>query len=799
MQRAGATNELDARAPHGGLNSLYRHIWAITGALLIVAGTIGSIVAANGTVRSSNLKSQKAFIASSAEIAATLKLAILHEDDLVQGTKAFVLDNPQAPQARFLEWTENDRVLARYPELEGLGEAKIISAAQLPAFVAAADAATASASTASVPLKIIPAGNRAYYCFVTIGIARNASDNFPPGYDFCAGSGAATFLAARDSGQNQLLPFDGDKNASLSLEAPIYSGGSVPKTIKAREETLVGWVGMSLKPNVLLATALEGYPNSAVSFRYGGGSSPVVFHSGIIPPHAQTTTINIHDGWTVQTFGSVGSGALVDNATALALLFGGILLSLLLGALIYALGTGRARATTMVRERTEELQFQALHDPLTGLPNRALILDRIELMLARSRRNHFPAIAMFLDLDDFKDINDTLGHQAGDQLLVAVGARLASTLRDGDTVGRLGGDEFVLLIEGTSLAAGAQAVADRILEVLHSPFEIEESDLPLSISASIGVATGDRVTPPELLRDADIALYRAKAAGKRCAVVFAPAMQAAAKDHRHLGVALHNALDASQFFLLYQPIIDLQSGAFRGVEALLRWRHPERGVVTPDNFIPALEASGLIVPVGAWVLNEACRQGAIWHAQGHRFSVSVNVSAHQLGRDRIIDDVQSALSVSGFDPAKLVLELTETMLINDVDETMIRLGLLKALGIRLAIDDFGTGYSSLSYLRQFPIDILKIDRSFVSGMTDSAESEALVHTLVQLAKALGLKTIAEGVEDEHQREQLMREEVDAAQGFLFSRPLDADGVSQFLGNFVICAGQSIQVEAQARS
>jgi EAL domain-containing protein (putative c-di-GMP-specific phosphodiesterase class I) len=260
-------------------------------------------------------------------------------------------------------------------------------------------------------------------------------------------------------------------------------------------------------------------------------------------------------------------------------------------------------------------------------------------------------------------------------------------------------------------------------------------------------------------------------------------MQVEAQDHRHLDVDLHDALELGQFFLLYQPTIDLQTNAFTGVEALLRWQHPERGVVQPDDFIPALEASGLIVSVGAWVLEEACRQGALWQAEGHRFTVSVNVSARQLERDRIVDDVHNSLQTSGFAPEMLVLELTETTLMDDVDETITRLGLLKALGVRIAVDDFGTGYSSLSYLRKFPIDILKIDRAFVSGIADSAESSALVHTLVQLGKVLNLETIAEGVEDDDQRLRLQAENVDTGQGFLFARPLDVAAINRFLKDF----------------
>jgi diguanylate cyclase (GGDEF)-like protein/PAS domain S-box-containing protein len=445
---------------------------------------------------------------------------------------------------------------------------------------------------------------------------------------------------------------------------------------------------------------------------------------------------------------------------------------------------GISRDLTAQIEAENALAHQALHDGLTGLPNRALILDRIDQMLARTRRSHGQCAAMFLDLDNFKDINDTLGHHAGDELLVAVADRLSNAVRPSDTVGRLGGDEFVVLVDGESMDAGPDVVAERILDVLRTPFEIAASPLPLLVSASIGIATGNAQTADQLLREADIALYQAKDAGKRCAMTFAPTMQTSAQVHRKLAVDLEAALEKKQFFLLYQPTIDLQTGEFRGVEALLRWQHPEEGVVQPDDFIPELETSGLIVPVGAWVLEEACRQGAAWVAAGHHFSVSVNVSAKQIIRDRILTDVEHGLQLSGFDPTLLILELTETTLMHDVAETVSRLELLRGIGVRIAVDDFGTGYSSLAYLRQFPIDILKIDRSFVSGISDSNEAAALVHTLVELGRALNLETIAEGVEDDAQRLRLQAENVDTGQGFLFSKPIDVAAIDQLLYNQV---------------
>jgi diguanylate cyclase (GGDEF)-like protein len=602
----------------------------------------------------------------------------------------------------------------------------------------------------------------------------------PAGFDYCDTILGPQFLKARDSGVGAYLPYGTGKYEELVVGTPVYSTGAVPTTMKARRASFIGWIGTQVIPSVLLATALANHPRTAVAFVYSDQSSTVTFRAGAAPSGGQSTTVQLNNGWRVQTYGAPTAGGVLDNGNALTLLLSGLLLSLLLSLLIYVLGTGRSRALAMVHERTDQLQYQALHDSLTGLPNRALILDRINQMLARARRDHIDVAVLFLDLDNFKDINDTLGHDAGDQLLVGVGVRLSNVLREADTVGRLGGDEFVILAEGASLTPGAEAVAERILDVMKTPFEISASEVPLTVTASIGIAEGMRTKPEELLRDADIAMYRAKSVGKQCAVVFLPSMQKIVDEHRNLAVDLSAGFDSGQFFLLYQPTINLASGAFTGVEALLRWRHPVRGVVMPDDFIPALESSGLIVAVGLWVLQEACRQGAVWHSQGHRFAVSVNISAKQLEQDRIVDDVRAALSASGFDSAKLVLEITETSLMYDVEATIPRLEALKELGVHIAVDDFGTGYSSLAYLRRFPVDILKIDRSFISGIVDTKEAAALVHTLVQLGKALGLETIAEGVESDEQRGQLITENVDTGQGFFFARPLDVEAVDRLL-------------------
>jgi diguanylate cyclase (GGDEF)-like protein/PAS domain S-box-containing protein len=429
----------------------------------------------------------------------------------------------------------------------------------------------------------------------------------------------------------------------------------------------------------------------------------------------------------------------------------------------------------------DRLRHQAFHDALTGLPNRILALDRAEQMLARARRNSLPAAALYVDLDGFKDVNDRFGHAAGDELLRLVAGRLASLVREGDTAARLAGDEFVVLLEGSALDAGPELVAERLLEVLRRPYDMnEEIGRQLVITPSVGIAMGGPGTADELLRDADVALYEAKRAGGDRYVHFESSMQMAAHDRLTLEMDLSDALDREELFLLYQPTFDLQSASIIGVEALIRWHHPTRGVVEPGQFIPIAEKSGLIVQIGRWVLDEACRQAAAWHAAGRTLGMSVNVSAVQLDQDDLLADVRHALERSGLDPGDLTLEITETTLMRDADAAAGRLASLKALGVRIAIDDFGTGYSSLAYLRQFPVDALKIDRSFISGIASSKESNALIHTLVQLGKTLSIETLAEGIEESTQLKVLQRESCDQGQGFLFARPLTADAIEAFL-------------------
>jgi diguanylate cyclase (GGDEF)-like protein/PAS domain S-box-containing protein len=450
--------------------------------------------------------------------------------------------------------------------------------------------------------------------------------------------------------------------------------------------------------------------------------------------------------------------------------------------------------TTHRKDAERELAHQALHDALTGLPNRALFTDRVEQALRRDRRSRLDPAVIYLDLDGFKAVNDSLGHDAGDLLLCEISRRLLNAVRTGDAVTRLGADEFAVLVEQSSRPLDeAEEVVRRILQALDVPVEVEGQLVTLSASVGIAVADGES-TASSLLRDADVAMYRAKASGKSRSVVYEPAMREAAVERLRLESDLVHAMVTDQFRLDYQPVMSLATDRIVGFEALLRWDHPELGIVAPDKFIPIAEDTGLIVPIGRWVLGEACRQAAQWRAEMPDvgdISMAVNVSGRQMASANLGQHVAQALAASGLPPALLVLELTESVLVHDPDLAARRLQELRGLGIRLAVDDFGTGYSSLSYLRQFPFDILKVDKSFVATITDAEAIPAIVRGLLDLGRTLGLETVAEGVEDVVQRDALRTHGCDLAQGYLFARPMNPANARSMLTN-----AESIPVAAR---
>jgi diguanylate cyclase (GGDEF)-like protein len=440
----------------------------------------------------------------------------------------------------------------------------------------------------------------------------------------------------------------------------------------------------------------------------------------------------------------------------------------------------RKRAEGELENRQQELAFLATHDTLTGLPNRALILDRVEQMLRRAQRDRTAIAALFIDLDNFKNVNDTFGHEMGDELLRGVAARLGATLRGSDSVGRLGGDEFVVIAADQALENGPEMVAERLLASLRRPIRLGEDETPFTVTASIGIACGERESAGELLRDADIAMYHAKSEGPNGYAIFRPGMHAVIRTRTELEIDLRGALENEQFFLVFQPTFSLHSMAPTGMEALIRWRRSSNEVLQPEDFIGLLEETGMITEVGVWVLENACREAVRWREEGHPAGVAVNVSARQLDSDEFVAHVEHALERTGLEPSMLTLEITETALMKNVDATAARLCAVKELGVKIAIDDFGTGYSSMAHLQNFPVDALKIDRSFVAKMTSCRESETILQSLVALGRALCIETLAEGIEQTQELAALQDQSCDSGQGFLLARPLDAADTSEFL-------------------
>jgi diguanylate cyclase (GGDEF)-like protein/PAS domain S-box-containing protein len=431
------------------------------------------------------------------------------------------------------------------------------------------------------------------------------------------------------------------------------------------------------------------------------------------------------------------------------------------------------------RRRIEaQLTHQALHDQLTGLPNRTLFLDRVGMALARTRRTGATAAVLFIDLDRFKLINDSLGHECGNQLLTTVGERLTRALRVSDSVGRLGGDEFAALCEVDD-PADAMAIAEHIATAVEAPVDLDSGQVV--VSASIGIAlSGETTTATELLENADAAMYRAKERGKARIEIYDESMRIRTLRRLQVESALRAAIEQKQLIVHYQPEVGLADGTITGAEALVRWRDPVRGMVLPGDFIPIAEETGLIVQLGAWVLAEACREAARLQSEQRPLKVAVNLSARQLSHPGLVALVAETLAQTGLRPGLLCLEITESVLMHDADRAVVILEELKALGVTLSLDDFGTGYSSLSYLRRFPVDTVKVDRSFVEGLVDRASDATIVAAVRDVTRSLGLGVVAEGIETPQQLKRLQELDYEKGQGYLFARPGPPEDLNELL-------------------
>jgi diguanylate cyclase (GGDEF)-like protein len=737
----------------------------------------------------------QAFRTAATNVSDTAQTLLRRDTDFASTLALVLSEQPRLDQAALNQ---------RYGELQGwqrqvgaLGLAVIspVPAEQVRSFVAHRDAEPELRLLFGKALPVGADGDGRYCLLSTdeslrgaLGtrLAREVQGDWCDARSEIGANQAPLLRLATDTGGLVVDPVLAEGLHTVLFEQAFYRRGAVLSTVAQRRSAVSGWLVSSFDMATLLHSALAGRPGVEVYLSHANSSGrgrELIAHGGAAAPagYSFTSVANVEGPWTLTVRGAVATSGLSASAQALIVLALGSLVTLLLTALVLALWRSRERALGAVSEKAGELRHQAMHDALTGLPNRTLALDRAEQMLARSGREATTVAALYLNLDGFKHVNEAFGHLTGDEVLRVVADRIGGVVRPGDTVARLGGDEFLVLAEGSTREAGPELVAQRLLDVLRQPFEVRGAiGRPLSLSASVGIAVGAHRSTDRLLRHADLALHQAKAKGgnryERCR----SAMQTAARERHVLEMDLLVALERDELFLVYQPTFCLRSEQIVGVEALLRWRHPTRGEIPPDRFIPLAEQSGLIAPIGRWVLGEACRQAAAWHARGLTIGVAVNVSARQLDDDELLADVRGALQLSGLPPQALTLEITETALMRDADATAERLTLLKGLGVRIAIDDFGTGYSSLAYLRQFPADVLKIDRAFVGGITTSRASAAVVHALVQLGEALELETLAEGIEERAQLKALQRESCDLGQGFLLSRPGPASAIERLL-------------------
>jgi diguanylate cyclase (GGDEF)-like protein len=756
--------------------------WAAVALLCVVAGTVASTLGAHALARHDANKQSAAFGQNAVGVASALKLALQREEELGVSASTFFASNAKTSPAQFARWVKWARTLHRFPELDNLALIEIVRKAQLGTFEAHVTGRALRRATPGVApaiaeaFPVVPASDHHYYCLATAELVRSAALARPAGQDYCALSPA--LLTDREKGLSRYTVISSGAEQALAIVTPVYRGNATPHTAFGRAAASVGWLREVLVPSVVMEAVLEGHPGIATRLSYRNGASSLTFATATPPVGARHATTNLHDGWTVTSFAVPIAAGVFSNGETTALLVGGIVSSLLIGLLIFVLGGGRA-AAPVSQDGAPELPHDDLHDALTGLPNRALMLDRAEIMLARAGRQSGLLVgALFIDIDWFKDVNEKLGEAAGDQLLKNVSERLENVVRAGDTVGRLGDDEFVILVESAARGARLDALARRVIESLHKPFELADFGPNFFMTASIGLAFGRYPSADDLLRDAQLALYAAKAAGKDRYTLFNANMRSVIEGRGVLEVELNAALAETQFSLLYQPIYDLTSGRVAGLEARISWQHPKKGDVAPADFIPLAEETGLIVPIGRWMLEEACTRAAAWNVAGHAVGVSVKVSSTQLNREGFATDVRRALQQSGIEPALLTLEIPETTVMTDVDAAVARLEEIKRLGVLIAIDDFGgSGYAYHSDLRRLPLDFLKVDRSSLAASDDEDYRNWLLEAILIVGRDLSLTVIAKGIETFEQLTNLDAMGCTMAQGLFMGKPTPAESIA----------------------
>jgi diguanylate cyclase (GGDEF)-like protein len=752
--------------------------WTLA-AIVVAIGASASVLGAKSVAHSSNPGARAEFKRGAASTLAAVKVGLAHQEDLATGAGTYLSRNSEGSSAEFKAWARWARILRSHPELDSLSLISLVRTPELAAFKARRAGLTVSAPTTAAAAKPSP-GGRSYECLSAGTVSRGLAAEPPASFDYC--SAAAGLLTTRRTSHSRYGSTTTSRGAALEVFIPAYRGSTVPKSAAGRRAAFVGWLREVLEPRVLLTQALAGDTSGAARLRHRGGGANTVFTAGTPGNGAQSSVATLPGGWTLKSFGPpLATAGIFDDGDALTVLILGLLASLLAGALVAFAGRRGGSAAPSPQTAGKTPPSEDLYDALTGLPNRGLTLDRAERMLARAGRNSAIMVgALFIDIDWFKDLNDKLGEEAGDQILKIVAERLQDVVRTHDTVGRYSGDEFVVIVESQVRGMRLDSLARRVIEALHKPVDIDGFGPSFCLTASIGVAFGRYATPEDLLRDAHMALFAAKAAGKDRYTLFNANMRSIIEGRGVLEVDLNTALQDGQFSLLYQPVFDLRDRRVVALESLLRWEHPTKGEVDPSDFIPLAEESGLIVPIGRWVLEEACTRAAAWNVAGHRVGIAVKVSPKQLSRNGFATDVLRALQQSGLDPSLLALEIAETTVMEDKTEAARRLEGLKGLGVKIAIDDFGSGYAYRSDLQRMPIDFLKVDRGSLAASEDEDYRSWLLEAILVFGRDLSLTVIAKGVESQEQAAALQSMGCTMAQGFYLGEPVDSDGIEGLL-------------------
>ena len=686
-----------------------------------------------------------------------------------------------------------------YPGIQGIGYGPLVMHADKALHVASLW------REGFADYEILPRGDRKFYIPVLFREPFDTPNLRALGFDmFSEPVRRKALELARDNGSAALsgrvqfaVERSAKNTASIIMYLPVYEHNTAPVSIDSRRAALKGFVFATFRVGELIEATvgerlkevgldLELFDSVAIDKQtliFDRDGEPHFLNKRFRPLFSTQQTLEIGgQTWTMELHTLAAFENAIDRTKSALILGGGALLSFLLFGFLYSVATQHANVRSQASKLTQDLQQSeerfrhlAYHDTLTGLPNRALLQDHGARALGRARRSNSHVAILFIDLDRFKTINDSLGHSVGDALLKEVSQRIRQTVRDFDTVARMGGDEFVVLLTDLRDPASAGSVAQHILDSLSKVTVIEGHPLHVTPSIGISLFPDDGIDFAELLKYADAAMYRAKENGRNGYQFFTNEIDTLAHGRLTVQTGLRRALENNEFELHYQPQIAIDGGTIVGAEALLRWRHPQRGLVMPDEFIPVAEDTGLIVPIGEWVLRTACAQYAQWRRDGlPAIRLAINLSARQLRQKNLPDIVQEILAENAIHPADLELEITETSLVQNTDGASVALHALKSLGVKLSLDDFGTGYSSLSYLRRFPIDVLKIDRSFIRDISSDPSDAVLVRTIIDLAHSLGMTAVAEGVESSAQLYFLRSHKCNFAQGYFIGKPMQAD-------------------------